>query len=649
MCGFAGVLLARRESPGPETEAALTAMSGVLAHRGPDDHGSVWSGPCGLAHRRLSVIDLTPAGRQPMGNPEGTVWIVYNGEVYNFRELSSRFGLEKPGPFRSRTDTEVILRLYETLGPTFPEHLEGMFAMAIWDSRRNLLLLARDPFGIKPLFLREHRGALWFASEIKALLQVPGASREADPEALFHYLAFNYVPGNLTPFRGITELEPGTLLEYRPGGGEVSRRRFFDLDYTQDRRMDLNTAVEESRRLLGEAVDRQLVSDVPVGVMLSGGLDSSALAALMARSRGGESFHTFSLAFREPSFDESRYAAMVAGRLGTEHHTIPVLPERVADMLPRCLAHIDEPYGDGSAVPTMMLSGKAAPLVTVLLSGEGGDEVFAGYDTHAALKARALYRRWVPGFIRRGVAAPAARMLPVSRRKLSFEFKAKRFTSGCELGVPESHFAWRAVLTGSTREMVFPGAVTGGFSGSDSYFGGIYQSHPGETDLSRILRIDSCCHLPNDLMIKNDRMTMAYSVEARVPFTDTALVRFLASVPDSLKLPGLRKKNLLRRAMKGVLPDPVLRKRKVGLEMPYSDWFRSSLKEFARDTLFSSGALSSGLLDRKGIELLWREHQQGVSDHGRAIWGILNYALWYDLYLASTRYLDYILPGRSRL
>jgi asparagine synthase (glutamine-hydrolysing) len=624
-------------------------MSRVLAHRGPDDHGLLWKGPCGLAHRRLSVIDLTPAGRQPMGNPEGTVWIVYNGEVYNFRELSRRFGLEQRGPFRSRTDTEVVLRLYETLGPSFPEHLDGMFSLAVWDSRRDLLLLARDPFGIKPLFYREHRGALWFASEIKALLQVPGAPREADPEALFHYLALNYVPGDLTAFRGITELEPGTTLEYRPGKGVAAVRRFFDLEYRQDPGMDMNTAVEESRRLLGEAVDRQLVSDVPVGVMLSGGLDSSALAALMARSRGGGDFHTFSLAFREPSFDESRYAAMVAGRLGTEHHTIQVLPEKVAELLPGCLAHIDEPYADGSAVPTMMLSGEAAPLVTVLLSGEGGDEVFAGYDTHAAMKARAMYRRWVPGFIRRGVAGPAARMLPVSRRKLSFEFKAKRFTSGCELGVPESHFAWRAVLTGAARERIFPGACSGGFPGTEEYFAGIYRSRPGETDLSRILRIDSSCHLPHDLMIKNDRMTMAYSVEARVPFTDTALVRFLATVPDGIKLPGLRKKNLLRRAMSGALPGPVLRKKKVGLEMPYSEWFRSSLKGFSRETIFSSGALSSGLLDRRGIEALWLEHHQGSADHGRALWGILNYALWYDLYLASTRYLDHILPGRSRL
>lgn len=648
MCGFAGVLLGSPGDRSGETDTALQAMSQVLSHRGPDDEGLEWSGPCGLAHRRLSVIDLSAAGRQPMSNADGTVWIAYNGEVYNFHELRRSFGLEHDFHFLSRTDTEVLLHLYEKLGSSFLDHLNGMFSLAIWDSRRDTLLLARDPFGIKPLFFMEHAGAFWFASEIKSLLQAPSFRREADPEAIFHYLACNYVPGTLTPFRGISELEPGTAVEVRPGSGVTARWGFFDFGGVPDNGMDERTAVEESLRLLRESVKRQIVSDVPVGVMLSGGMDSSALTALMVEARGGAGFHTFSLAFDEPSFDESSYARLVAETQGTIHHEIRVTPERVEALLPGYLAHIDEPYADGSAIPTWLLAGEAAPLVTVLLSGEGGDELFAGYDTHAAMKARMLYRRFVPGFLRRRAIAPLVNALPVSDSKLSFEFKAKRFAAGSELGVPESHFAWRAVLTGDERLGIYQ-VSSRDFPPTESFFTAVYDRPEGGTELSRILRIDTSCHLPNDLMIKNDRMTMAHSVEARVPFTDTELYRFMVTVPDGLKLPGLKKKNLLRKAMAGILPASVTAKKKVGLEMPYSKWFRREMRDFSHCCLFDSPLLDSGILSREGLLKLWNSHQEGRRDNGRALWGILNLSMWYGLYISSDGYRGHIKPGSSRL
>lgn len=647
MCGFAGVVLATDGARTPEVERALVSASEVLSHRGPDDHGLNWCGPCGMAHRRLSVIDLSRAGHQPMGNAGGTVWISYNGEVYNFRELRIRFRLDDKYQFESRTDTEVLLHLYEELGPGFLEHLNGMYSLAIWDSARNRLLLARDPFGIKPLFHTATGDGFWFASEIKGLLQVPGMRREPDPRALFHYLAFDYVPDTLTPFAGIEELAPGTVLEVEPERGMVRSESFTRFSYRPEPEMTEEKAVRKTRAVLKEAVGRHLISDVPVGVMLSGGMDSSALAAMMAMERGDPDFHTFSLAFDQPSFDESSYASLVARQLGTVHHEIRVTPEKVAALLPGYLAHIDEPYGDGSAIPTWLLSGEASSFVTVLLSGEGGDEVFAGYDTHAALKARKLYRRMAPGFLRRGLVRPLVRMLPVSHRKLSFDFKAKRFTAGAELGVPESHFAWRAVLTGDARRSVFGGS-SDGYRPSEDFFREIYDSAPEETDLSRILRIDTCTHLPNDLMIKNDRMTMAHSLEARVPFTDMELFRTLSRVPDGIKLPGMRKKNILRKAMEGILPREVLRKKKVGLEMPYSAWFRGELKEMAHDSIFSSGALTSGLLREEGVRGLWDHHQEKRRDNGRALWGILNYALWYDLYVSSEDYLGHIRKPEER-
>lgn len=648
MCGFAGVLLGSAGERSFETETALEAMSLILSHRGPDDHGLQWVGPCGLAHRRLSVIDLSAAGHQPMPSEDGRVWIAYNGEVYNFNELRREFGLDREFRFRSRTDTEVLLFLYEKLGRRFLEHLNGMFSLAIWDSRRDTLLLARDPFGIKPLFYMEHNGGFWFASEIKSLLQAPAFVREPDQEALYHYLAFNYVPGTLTPFKGVCELSPGTAIEVRPGCGVTAKWDHFEYGSETDHSLDQDTAVEETLRLLRESVGRQLISDVPVGVMLSGGMDSSALTALMAQVRGGSDFHTFSLSFREPSFDESPYARMVAEDTGTIHHEIMVTPGKVEALLPGYLAHIDEPYADGSAIPTWLLAVEAAPLVTVLLSGEGGDELFAGYDTHAAMKARMIYRRLVPGFVRRGVVAPIVNRLPVSHSKLSFEFKAKRFTTGSELGVPESHFAWRAVLTGDERLRVLPGAHRGQ-QPSETFFTSVYNACSGETPLARILRIDTASHLPNDLMIKNDRMTMAHSIEARVPFTDTGLYRFTASVPDGIRMPGLRPKNLLRKAMKGMLPSRVRAKKKVGLEMPYSGWFRNEMKDFAHDSLFSSSILDSGVLDRAALEELWNHHQEGRRDNGRALWGLLNLSMWYDLYISTDHYRSFVLPGRSRL
>ncbi len=645
MCGIAGVMApgGRRSLP-PDL---LDRMAGTLAHRGPDATGTLWSGPCGLAHTRLSIIDLSPAGSQPMANEDGSVVIAYNGEVYNFMDLRRRFRLDDGHEFRSRTDTEVLLHLYEELGPDFLRELDGMYALAVWDSGRGELLLARDPFGIKPLFTMRRADGLWFASEPKALLEAPGQAREACPTALSHYLAFDYVPGTLTPFKGIGELKPGTAMVVG-GEGEVMRRwRFFAPSYREDRSIREREAVDASGRLLRRAVEKQLVSDVPVGVMLSGGMDSSALTAMMARIRGDAGFHTFSIAFDDPSFDESPWAGEVADATGTTHHVIRVTAGDVERLLPRYLSHIDEPYADGSAIPTWLLARTAAEHVTVLLSGEGGDEVFGGYDTHAALKARKLYRRLLPGFLRRGLVYPLVHALPVSHRKLSLEFKAKRFTEGAEMGVPESHFYWRVVLGREGRASVL-GEAFRDLAGlpPEGFFRDVYGSCDAESDLNRILCIDTGCHLPNDLMIKNDRMTMAHSLEARVPFTDLELFRYLATVPAGVKLPGMRKKRLLRKAMEGVLPPSVVSKKKVGLEMPYSRWFREELRESSRTVLMESGALVSGLFDRRGVAALWDEHQSMARDNGRALWGLLNYFHWYDSYVASDSYRQMVRPPR---
>jgi len=648
MCGFAGGLL----SPGESftDRELLDRMGSVLEHRGPDDSGIHMDGPCGLTHRRLSVIDLTRAGHQPMCNEDESIWMVYNGEVYNFRELRQRFRLDDKGhKFRSKTDTEVLIHLYETLGNDFLRLLNGMFALAIWDGRKKRLILARDPFGIKPLFYTRTGSQFWFASEIKALLEVPGVERSPSLSALYHYLSYDYIPDSLTAFEGIDELSPGHAMEVDWESGGQKTWRYFDYSYIEDDGIGASSALSRSRELLRNAVKRQLVSDVPVGVMLSGGLDSSALTVLMANIREDSSFHTFSIGFEDPSFDESGYAEIVAERVGTRHHKVLVTPDKVSTLLPKYLAHIDEPYADGSAIPTWLLAEEASRHVTVLLSGEGGDEVFAGYDTHAAYKVRSMYRSLVPEYVRRKVIRELVHRLPVSHRKLSFEFKAKRFTDGAELGVIDAHYSWREVLSTDAKLAILnePERFMG-FPPSSSFFEEVYSRCRSRSELNRLLCIDTCCHLPHDLMIKNDRMTMAHSIEARVPFTDSELYGFLTKVPVKHKLPWLRKKHLLRKAMDGLLPDRIIRKKKVGLEMPYSDWMRNRLREQTLDYLTSSRLMQTGLFNPDGIAKLWDQHDRKQVDHGRALWGLLNYMIWYDMYISSSSYKSHILHGVHR-
>jgi len=643
MCGFVGVVK-YDDQASPLGEEVLEPMAALLRHRGPDDHGTYWDGTCGLAHQRLSIIDLSVAGRQPMGNEDGSVWIAYNGEVYNFRELRRQFALDQRHRFISRTDTEVVLHLYEELGQDCFKKLNGMFALALWDRRARRLYLARDPYGIKPLFYMHWGGALWFASEIKALLMAPGFEPKPSLEGLFHYLSFDFVPDSLTAFEGIHELRPGHMLVTGPGM-ESKDERFFDISYEVRPGMKEREAVQESLRLLTAAVERQLIADVPVGVMLSGGMDSSALTALMAKVRGDSDFHTFSLGFEDDSFDESAYARTVARHLHTQHHEILVTPARVRELLPRYLCYIDEPYADGSAIPTYLLAECAKDYVTVLLSGEGGDEFFSGYDTHLAYKMRRLYRM-VPGFVRRGVIAPLVDLLPVSDKKLSFEFKAKRFVRGAEMDTPTSHFAWRAVLSEEVKRQVLREPERFSFPPSVTYFQQAYAHCKAADELNRLLYVDFSFHLPDDLMIKNDRMTMAHSLEARVPYTDNDLVDFLATVPVGLKLKGMRKKHLLRSALRGMLPPVILNKKKVGLEMPYSRWLREDFRDLSEHYFSPAHLERTGLFAAEGVGSLWEQHLAKRADHGRFLWGLLNFLLWHELYIERRDFRAYLKRPR---
>ena len=644
MCGLAGVLRFDRDA-NPVVNDTLIQAGRIMAHRGPDYFGVHWEGPCGLVHNRLSIIDCSNAGRQPMSNESGKVWLAYNGEVYNFIDLKKDYALESKHHFKSRTDTEVIVHLYEELGENFIKHLNGMFAFALWDDDKNTLWLARDPYGIKPLFYTRTKDAFWFASEIKALLEIPGFEPGPDVEALYHYLSFNFIPSSLTAFKNIHELPAGHMLKIDTVKRQPGINRFFDIHYSIDRGLSKKDALGLSVECLERSVKRQLISDVPVGVMLSGGIDSSALVALMAKVRGDSDFHTFSLAFQDASFDESKYAGIVARHIGTKHHEILVTAEKVIGMLPKYLAYIDEPYADGSAIPTYLLAECAKDFVTVLLSGEGGDEFYAGYDTHLAYKIRKLYRL-LPSFMRKNMISRMIKMLPVSHKKLSFDFLAKRFTTGAEYDTPESHFSWRVVLNEDAKKAVLDPELDNVFNPTVDYFVSAFNRCDAEDELNKLLYIDFSYHLPDDLMIKNDRMTMANSLEARVPFTDNELVRTLSSIPVKYKLPFNKKKYLLRTAMKAYLPEVITAKKKVGLEMPYSSWLRNELREMSEDVLSPANLKNTGLFNSNTVLSLWSEHQQMKVDHGRFFWGLLNYMLWYDMYLVKRNYRDYLSKPR---
>jgi asparagine synthase (glutamine-hydrolysing) len=633
MCGICGIM-GRQALADSDRGALLDRMTDVLAHRGPSDRGTWRDERVALGHRRLSVIDLSRNGRQPMSNEDGTVWIVFNGEVYNFAELKSSFKLvEKGHRFQSATDTEVLVHLYEELGPDMLRHLNGMFAFAIWDVRRQELHLARDPFGVKPLFYTQQGGEFLFASEIKSLLQHPAVRRRPNLQALHDFLTFDYIPGEQTAFEGILEVPPAHRLTVN-SAGELKLHRFFDLSFNEDDSLSEKEIVERAGQLMDQAVRRQLVADVPVGVLLSGGLDSSTMVALMSRHRT-EPIRTYSVGFEDPSFNELPYAGIIARQYNTIHHEVVVTPQMVRDLFPKYLAYIDEPYADGSAIPTYYVCELAKDEVVVVLSGEGGDEAFAGYETHAAYKISRWFRH-IPRWIRRGLISPLVNCLPVSHKKLSLEFKLKRFLGGQDLPPPVAHMWWRIVLTEAQKLELYSPALREQFrpQAPERFFQEAFGRSGARDVLNRLLHVDASVFLPDDLMIKNDRMSMAHSLEARVPLTDPDLTEFMSRVPARIKLRGLRKKHVMRKAMEGVLPPEILNKKKVGLEMPYSRWLRHELNDMLLRYCDAGRMAATGLFQPEGVSRLIEEHMAGRRDHGRALWGLMNYMAWYERYAA---------------
>ena len=631
MCGICGILRVG-PSAGEIDPLLIERMTESLVHRGPDDRGVWRDDRIALGHRRLSVIDLSPNGRQPMGNEDGSIQIVYNGEVYNFRELKERFRLvEKGHVFRSRTDTEVLIHLYEEIGVEMVRELNGMFALAIWNANDQVLHLIRDRYGIKPLFYQRDEQFFRFGSEIKAILRDDRVRRKPSLQALHDFLTFDYIPGVQTAFEDIFEVPPGQWMTIHPGG-DVHGNQYWDLSFEVDASMEEETVTNRTLELLDRSVKRRLIADVPVGVLLSGGLDSSAVVAVM-KELTSDPFHTYSVGFEDPSFSELPDARIVAKRFETIHHEVTVTPQMVRDLLPGYLKFIDEPYADGSAIPTYYVCQRAKEDVVVLLSGEGADEAFAGYETYAAYQV-ARYARRVPRWLRHNVLLPLVSRLPASDKRLSIDFRMKRFLGGLDLSPPEAHLWWRIVLTEAEKLELYTPEVLEQLTPepSDRHFVEAFERLARGDVLSRLLYIDSRVFLPDDLMIKNDRMSMAHSLETRLPMTDPELTEFMAKVPSHFKLRGLRKKYALYRAMRGRLPKSTLRKKKLGLEMPYSRWLKNELRDFLLDHLSPERLAATGIFRPEPVQRLVDDHMAERVDNGRALWGLLNYVMWLELY-----------------
>ncbi|HZS24496.1 MAG TPA: asparagine synthase (glutamine-hydrolyzing) [Gaiellaceae bacterium] len=599
MCGICGI--ASTDDAGAQREL-VERMSARLRHRGPDSDGLHAEPGVVLAARRLAIIDLE-GGDQPIANEDGTIRVVQNGEIYNYPELREQ-ALQAGHALRTRCDTEIHVHLYEEQGPRYVERLRGMFAVALWDARARRLVLARDRFGIKPLYYSVAGGTLAFASELKALLELPDVSRELDPDALEAYFDGGYVPAPLTIFRDARKLGQGELLLWDEGSPVPTVERYARPLPEPPRSESDEELAEELRRLLRDAVRAHLLSDVPVGVLLSGGVDSSALTAL-ASELADEPVHTFSIGFEERSYDELGKARLVAQRFGTEHHELRLQPD-IVDLFPAVVESFDEPFADDAAIPTYLVSQLAAADVKVALAGEGGDELFGGYDVYTA---HALAR----------VAAPAA---PLLARVPSA--RAQRFARGAALPALERHLVWKRMFTPEARADLLR------VRGDDPL--GRYRSRWDESahadDLARVFDLDVGTYLADELLVKADRASMAHSLEVRVPFLDTPLAAFALALPSRLKVSARGKKRLLRQALAPILPAEILSAPKHGFTLPASRWLRGELEPFARETL----ARDRGLLEPAvGLRLL-DDHVARRHDRWKELWTLLSFCVWFDRY-----------------
>jgi len=603
-------------------------MCTAIRHRGPDDDGFFFDGPAGLGMRRLAIIDLK-SGQQPIHNSDRTAWIVFNGEIYNYLELRDR--LEKLGhTFYTNSDTEAIVHAYDRYGVDCPKHLRGMFAFAIWDTRAQALFLARDRVGKKPLLYAQINGQFVFASEFSALLLHPDINREIDPAALDKYLSFMCVPAPLTAFRSIRKLEPGHSLRWR--NGNVTIERYWQPDFSRKLDISEEEAGERAVDILREAVRVRLMSEVPLGAFLSGGIDSSTVVALMSEA-SSERVKTFSIGFEEQDFSELHHARRVAEHVGADHSEFIVRPDAM-EVLPLLVEHYGEPYADSSAIPTYYVARETRKHVTVALNGDGGDEAFAGYERYAAMQLAERYHR-LPALLRESLIEQAVGLLPSSEMRRSRVRDAKRFLKAASLPKVERYLRWVSAFDAEQKLAIYSDEFRHQTdSAAAKHLLEPWFAHAnGSGIVDAALLTDIMTYLPNDLLVKVDIATMAVSLEARSPFLDHHVIEFAASLPEKLKLRGLTTKYLLKRVLRRLLPPEILNRRKMGFGVPIGHWFRGTLQPFMRQKLLSDKALGRNLFQPGVVRHLIDQHTEGEKDNSAQLWTLLMLELWFERFI----------------
>jgi asparagine synthase (glutamine-hydrolysing) len=650
MCGIAGwINLENNRSQ--NSEAVLHAMCERMKHRGPDSEGLWTDETVALGMRRLSIIDLH-TGEQPVYNEDKSIVVVMNGELYNFREVRAR--LETRGhKFETQTDTEILPHLYEEYGDAMLEHINGMFAFALWDKNRKKLLIARDKFGEKPLYYGVFDRKLIFASEPKVLLANPSVKAEINTDALRQYLSFDYVPAPHSIYKNIYKLPAAHLLILEKG--EVKTRRYWNLTWEKKggnprvskgasdvngnaltkvraSASSLESSANELRELLADAVRMRLVSDVPLGILLSGGVDSSTVAAF-ATQFSSEKVKTFSIGFEEDSFDESKFARQVATHLNTEHYEEKLSVEKAADLITEIGTWLDEPMSDGSLIPTFLLSRFVRKHVTVALGGDGGDEIFAGYPMYYAHKVADIYGK-VPGFLRNNLIEPIVNNLPVSTKNMSFDYKAKRFVAASKYDTVTRHHSWFGSFSIDEQQKLLSKDVLAQTS-SDIYRDAkdLLKICDAENEIEQMQFLDINYYMAEDILTKVDRASMAVSLEVRAPFLDPRVAQFAASIPLEYKLKGSKGKYILKKAVEPLLPKNILHRPKKGFGIPIAEWLKGRLNPLMHDLLAPDRLKNQGLFDEKFVQKIIKEHETNVASHHKQLWTLLVFQLWSDNFL----------------
>ncbi|MCG7848248.1 MAG: asparagine synthase (glutamine-hydrolyzing) [ANME-2 cluster archaeon] len=621
MCGICGYCNFDESYP---DEHLLKKMCSVIEYRGPDDEGIFLERGIGLGMRRLSIIDVE-GGHQPVHNENGSIWIVLNGEIYNYKEL--RLSLEKKHRFYTSSDTEVIVHLYEEFGDSFVSKLNGMFSLAIWDSNKKKLILARDRIGIKPLHYIILKNKLIFASEIKSILQHPDVKREVNLKAFHYFLSFEYIPAPESIFNGIKKLMPGHILFCK--GNSISIRKYWDLKFSQ------NSFSEEHfcRQIydtLKKSVNLEMVSDVPVGAFLSGGIDSSSIVAMMSQ-HSEKPVKTFSIGFEDQSYNELEYARIVAERFNTEHHEEVIKPDAVK-LAGKIIRYFDEPFADVSAFSTYLVSEIASKYVKVVLSGDGGDEQFAGYDWYIASHLDKYYRK-LPLILRNKIILPSIHTLPYSSQKKGLTNILKRFVEGSSLPEEGRHVRWQFFLP--DEEKLYSSKLQSELENLNSFevVNTLYSNNNTSNSLSREQYVDMKMYLPDDILVKVDRMSMANSLEARVPLLNHHFVELVAGIPPNLKLHGLSTKYIFKKAMLKLLPKEIIYRKKQGFSIPMKNWLQEDLRDMMIETLSKRRIEEKGYVEYEYVNKLMKQHLEKKRNNAHQLWALMVFEMWHDIYI----------------